>query len=153
MTESPVEGVLKTTLSQIAERILSGTNGDISLVCLRLDNGIYRVEAFAGDFPAEHTLALDFRAGEGGTGGIVAENGKPRLVGDYLKELADSPFIETGKKVGVRSILNAACGPAGDVIAVLYVMSRTPNVFTERTMEILAAQAEMAEIAIRNAMS
>ena len=53
MTESPVQGVLKDTLQQIADRILSGTNGDISLVCPRLDNGIYRIEAYAGDFPAE----------------------------------------------------------------------------------------------------
>lgn len=153
MTDSPVEGAFKQTLQQIADRILAGTQGDISLVCVRLDNGIYRIEAFAGDFPAEHLLALDFRAGEGGTGGTVAQTGKPRLINDYLKELADSPFIETGKKVGVRSIINAACGPAGDVIAVLYVMSRTPDVFGEIDKNILAAQADIADITIRNAMS
>ena len=67
------------------------------------------------------------------------------MIHDYPVELADapaavSPFIEgSGKRVGVRSIVNAACGSAGDVIAVLYVMSRTPNVFTERDMEILVA--------------
>ena len=152
MTESPVRGLLKDTLQQIADRILSDTEGDISLVCLRLANGIYRVEAYAGDFPAEEILNLDFRAGEGGTGGVVAETGKPRLINDYLKELADSPFIETGKRVGVRSIVNAACGPAGDVIAVLYVMSRTPNTLTEQTMDNLAAQAKIADVAIRNAI-
>lgn len=153
MTDSPKEGVFKQTLQAIADRILSGTGGDISLVCIRLDDGIYRIEAFAGDFPTEHLLALDFRAGEGGTGGLVAETGKPRLINDYLKELADSPFIETGKQVGVRSIINAACGAAGDVVAVLYVMSRTPNVFTEIDKNLLAAQARIADIAIRNTMS
>ena len=37
MMESPVQGLLKETLGQIADRILRGTNGDISLVCPRLD--------------------------------------------------------------------------------------------------------------------
>lgn len=143
----------KKTLQQIAEQILSGTHGDISLVCVRRDDGIYRVEAYAGDFPAEVIPALDFRAGGGGTGGSVAETGQPRLINDYLQELADSPFIETGKKVGVRSIVNAACGPAGDVVAVLYVMSRTPNTLTERNRDNLAAQAKIAEIVIRHGMS
>ena len=97
MTESPVRGPLKHTLQQIADRILSDTDGDISLVCLRLDNGIYRVEAYAGDFPAEEILNLDFRAGEGGTGGIVAETGKPQLgragagSGEYLPSDAGTP--------------------------------------------------------------
>ena len=152
MIESPVRGVFGETLEQIAERVLAGTDGDIALVCLRLGDGTYRIEAYAGDFPAEVIPALDFRAGDAGTGGVVAETGSPRLIHDYLVELPDSPFIETGKRVGVRSIINAACGTAGDVIAVLYVMSRTPGVFTERDMEILAAQARIAEIAIRNAM-
>lgn len=152
MIQSPAKGVLKETVQQIADRILSGTNGDVSLVCLRLDSGVYRIEAFTGEFPAEVIPDLDFRAGQAGSGGRVALTGEPRLINDYLVELADSPFIETGKKVGVRSIVNAAVGPAGDVIAVLYVMSRTPNVLTERDMDRLAAQAKIAEIAIRNAM-
>ena len=152
MTESPVQGVLKHTLQQIADRILGGTDGDISLVCLRLDDGVYRVEAYAGDFPAEHIADLDFRAGEGGTGGRVAQTAQPRLIHDYLEEMSDSPMFETGKKVGVRSIVNAAAGPAGDVIAVLYVMSRTPGKLKEQDMNRLVAQAGIAEIAIRNAM-
>ena len=152
LSDFPVRGVFRKTLQQIAERVLAGTGGDVSLVCLRLGDGTYRIEAYAGDFPAEVIPALDFRAGDAGTGGVVAETGRPRLIRDYPVELADSPFIETGKRVGVRSIVNAACGPAGDVVAVLYVMSRTPNVFTERDMEVLAAQARIADIAIRNAM-
>ena len=143
--------MLEETLQQIADRVLDGTGGEIALVCLRREDGVYRIEAYAGDFPAEVIPALDFRAGDAGSGGIVAETGNPRLIRDYLVELADSPFMETGRKVGVRSIINAACGSAGDVIAVLYVMSRAPDVFTEGDMEILAAQARIAEIAIRNA--
>lgn len=152
MSESPARGVLEETLQHIADRVLAGTGGDIALACLRLEDGTYRIVAYAGDFPAEVIPALDFRAGDAGTGGVVAETGNPRLIRDYPVELPDSPFIETGKRVGVRSIVNAACGPAGDVVAVLYVMSRTPNVFTERDMEVLAAQARIADIAIRNAM-
>lgn len=83
---------------------------------------------------------------------MVAETGEPRLIRDYLEEMKDSPFMETAKKVGVRSIVNAAAGPGGDVIAVLYVMSRTPNTLDESDRDRLAAQATIADIAIRNAL-
>ena len=151
MIQSPTQGALKQTLQQIADRILEGTGGDISLVCLRLDDGTYRIEAFAGDFPAELKNDLDFKAGQGGTGGSVAATGVSRLIRDYLEEMADSPFVATAKKVGVRSIVNAAAGPAGDVIAVLYVMSRTPRKLDESDRDRLTAQAKIADIAIRNA--
>ena len=82
----------------------------------------------------------------------MAETGKPRLIRDYLEEMQDSPFLDTAKKVGVRSIVNAAAGPAGDVIAVLYVMSRTPNTLAEIDRDLLAGQAKIADIAIRNAL-
>ena len=75
------------------------------------------------------------------------------MIRDYLQEQRDSPFIETAKKVGVRSIVNAAVGPAGDVVAVVYLMSRTPNVLNEHDRDRLVAQAGIAEIAIRNAVS
>ena len=152
MIQSPVQGALKETIQQIADRILDGTGADISLVCLRLDDGTYRVEAYAGDFPVALKNDLDFKAGQGGTGGVVAENGKPRLIRAYLKEMQASPFLETAKKVGVRSIVNAAAGPGGDVIAVLYVMSRTPNTLDESDRDRLAAQAKIADIVIRNAI-
>ena len=150
MIESPAEGVLKDTLQQIADAILDGTGADISVVCLRLEDGTYRVEAYAGDFPVALKDDLDFKAGQGGAGGVVAETGEPRLIRDYLREMKDSPFMDTAKKVGVRSIVNAAAGPAGDVIAVLYVMSRTPDTLSETDRDRLAAQAKIADIAIRN---
>ena len=153
MNHSVNEDLLTVTLQQIADRILSDTRGEISLVCLRSDDGVYRVAAHAGDFPVAFISNLDFRAEEGGTGGSVATTGQPRLINDYLVDMADSPFIETGKKVGVRSIVNAACGAAGDVIAVLYVMSRTPRTLTEQDMHILAAQAKIADVAIRMALA
>ena len=73
------------------------------------------------------------------------KTGKPRLVNDYLKDIPDSPFIETVKKVGARSMASAAVGPAGDVIAVIYVISKTPNKLNERDMERLATQAKIVE--------
>ena len=78
----------------------------------------------------------------GGAGGVVDETGEPRLIRDSLRETKDSPFMETAKKVGVRSIVNAAAGPAGDVIAVLYVMSRTPDTLSETDRGRLAGQAK-----------
>lgn len=154
MFQSPVQGLLKDTLQQIAERILSGTNGDISLVCPRLDNGLYRIEAHAGDFPAGVDITkLDYRAGQRGCGAQVAKTGKPRLVNDYLSDIPDSPFIESVKKVGARSMAAAPVGLAGDVIAVIYVISKTPDVLDEQDLKRLAAQATIVEIAIRNIVS
>ena len=154
MIQSPVQGRLKETLQQIAERILSGTTGDISLVCPRLDNGLYRIEAHAGDFPDGIDITkLDYRAGQGGCGAMVAKTGVPRLVDDYLSDIPDSPFIETVKKVGARSMAAAPVGPAGDVIAIIYVISKTPGVLVEQDLERLAAQAKIVEIAIRNIVS
>ena len=152
MIKSPAEGVLKDTLQRIADAILDGTGADISVVCLRSEDGTYRIEAYAGDFPVALKDDLDFKAGQGSAGGVVAETGEPRLIRDYLREMKDSPFMETAKKVGVRSIVNAAAGPAGDVIAVLYVMNRTPDTLSETDRDRLAAQAKIADIAIRNAI-
>ena len=72
--------MLKETLQQIAlsecSPVLTVMSGTSRLVCLRLDDGTYRIEAYAGDFPAQVIPALDFRAGSGaGTGGVVAETG------------------------------------------------------------------------------
>jgi len=149
MSNAATQELIASTYQPIADRILSGSPGEIALVCLRFDDAVYRVAAYAGDFPVDLISNLDFRAEEGGTGGSVATTGKPRLINDYLVDMADSPFVETGKKVGVRSIVNAACGPAGDVVAVLYVMSRTPNRLTEQDMLTLVAQAKIADVAIR----
>ena len=154
MVESPVQGVLKVTLQAIAERILKGSGGDISLVCPRLANGVYRIEAHAGGFPPEvHIPDVDYRAGSPGAGGQVAATGEPRLIDDYWEQIPDSPFINQIKTIGARSIVNAAAGPKGDVIAVLYVMSRTPGFFKPSDMERLQGQADIAEIAIRLALT
>ena len=154
MIQSPVQGVLKVTLQTIAERILNGSGGDIALVCPRLANGVYRIEAHAGGFPPEiHIPDVDYRAGSPGAGGQVAATGKPRLIDDYWEQIPNSPFINQIKTIGARSIVNAAAGPKGDVIAVLYLMSRTPGLFKTADMDRLQAQADIAEIAIRLAVS
>ena len=153
MAEALAETRLDKTLQQIADCMLAGTGADISLACLRLDDGTYRIKAFAGDFPVAVKHDLDFKVGQAGTGAAVATSGEPRLVRDYLKEMGDSPHLATSKIVGSRSIICAAAGPAGDVIAVFYVMSRTPNKLGEPDLHRLVTQAEIAEIAIRNELT
>ena len=68
MIKSPAEGVLKDTLQRIADAILDGTGADISVVCLRSEDGTYRIEAYAGDFPVALKDDLDFKAGQGSAG-------------------------------------------------------------------------------------
>ena len=154
MIESPVQGVLKDTLGQIAERILEGSRGEISMICLRLDSGAYRIEAHCGGLPPDLDIpSVDFLPGDGGAGARVAQTGEPQIIAEYATELADSPYVGPIATMGVNAIVNAPVGPKGDVIAVLYVMSRTPGHFKESDMNRLVAQAGIAEIAIRNALS
>ena len=153
MIESPVHGVLKDTLDQIAKRILAGSRGEISMVCLRLDDGAYRIEAHDGGFPHDLDIpSVDFLPGDGGAGARVAQSGEPQVIAEYAKELSHSPYLGPIATMGVNAIVNAPVGPKGDVIAVLYVMSRTPGRFDELDMDRLVTQAEIAEIAIRNAL-
>ena len=154
MIKSPVQGVLKDTLEQIAERILAGSRGEISMVCLRLDNGAYRIEAHDGGLPPNLDIpSVDFLPGDGGAGARVAQTGEPQIIAEYAKELSDSPYLGPIATMGVNAIVNAPVGPKGDVIAVLYVMSRTPDRFDEADMNRLVAQAGIAEIAIRNVLN
>ena len=153
MIESPVQGVLKDTLDQIAKRILGGSRGEISMICLRLDNGAYRIEAHDGGLPPDLDIpSVDFLPGDGGAGARVAQSGEPQVIAQYAKELSDSPYLGPIATMGVNAIVNAPVGPKGDVIAVLYVMSRTLGRFDESDMNRLVVQAEIAEIAIRNAL-
>ena len=154
MIESPVTGVLKATLDEIAKRILAGSRGDLSMVCLRLDDGAYRIEAHAGGLPPELDIpSVDFRPGDGGAGARVALSGEPQVISNYAVDLAGSPYRGPIASMGVNAIVNAPVGPKGDVIAVLYVLSRTPSQFDETDMNRLVAQADIAEIAIRNALA
>ena len=153
MSTPSIPNILEQTLQLITDRVLNGTAGDMSLVCLRLESGVYRIKTYTGDFPPEVIPDLDFRAGEAGVGAQVAGTGEPRLIGDYRTEISDSPFLPTSRRVGARSIVCVAIGPPDDVIAVIYLMSRTPNRFTDQDMRRMVMQAEMAEIALRLAMS
>ena len=153
MIESPVQGKLKHTLDQIAERILAGSRGELSMVCLRLDNGAYRIEAHRGGLPPDMDIpSVDFLPGDGGAGARVAQTGEPQIIADYAKEMTASPYQGPIANMGVKAIVNAPVGPRGDVIAVLYVMSRTASRFDEADMKRLVAQADIAEIAVRNAL-
>jgi signal transduction protein with GAF and PtsI domain len=153
MIESPVQGRLKHTLDQIAVQILAGSRGELSMVCLRLDSGAYRIEAHQGGLPADMDIpSVDFLPGDGGAGARVAQTGEPQVIAEYARELTASPYLGPIATMGVNAIVNAPVGPKGDVIAVLYVMSRTPGRFDESDMSRLVLQANMAEVAIRNAL-
>lgn len=154
MIESPVQGILRDTLDRIAEQILHGSRGEFSMVCLRLDNGAYRIEAHRGGIPPDLDIpSVDFLPGDGGAGARVAQTGQPQIIADYARELTASPYLGPIASMGVNAIVNAPVGPKDDVIAVLYVMSRTPGRFDEADMNRLVTQAGIAEIAIRNVLT
>jgi signal transduction histidine kinase len=73
------------------------------------------------------------------------------LVGDYLTELPDSPFLGIVREAGLRSQVAVPLTVHNKVIGVLYAMSRVPHQFREEDQQLLNALADHAAIAIENA--
>lgn len=147
------DDIVAKVSQKIADRILEGTIGAFSLCCVRLPkSGLYRILGVAGVFPRKNIIPLDFKAGQGGTGGTVVKTGVPRLAHDYLIEYASSPFRKTADSMSVRSLIIAPVGKKLPTYGVLYVIGRQPNMFTRGDLNRLIAEARVAEVALEMAM-
>jgi signal transduction histidine kinase len=140
---------LEPTLTLIVEQARALLQAEVSFLALRQgDSDIFAMTAYDG--AATGPLAtIRFRPGEG-LGGRVA-SGTPTIVGDYLAELPDSPFLSTLREAGLRSQVAVPLSAHNQVIGVLYAMSRVPHQFRTEDQYLLAALADHAAIAIENA--
>ncbi len=141
---------LEPTLRLIVDRAREILNGDLSLLALRERNGDeFTLRAHSG--PVTEALAgLRFHTGQG-LGGRVAATGQPMLVGDYLAELPDSPFLRVVQETQIRSQVAVPLKVRSAILGVLYVSSHIPQRFQEEDRVLLTALADQAAITIENA--
>ena len=148
--EITAQVALEPTLRLIVERAHQLSQAEVSLLALRQgESDTFTFQAYSGTVPQALT-ELRIRPGEG-FGGRVAATGQPLIVGDYLGEYLDSPFLAAVQASGLRSGVAVPLQAHDVVIGVLYVYSRTPHQFHEEDRQLLSALADQAAIAIENA--
>ena len=81
----------------------------------------------------------------------MVASGEPLLVGDYVGEYTDSPFLQIIKQTSMKSFVAVPLKSDDEVVGVLYVMSAIPNKFQDEDVELLSALATQATISIKNA--
>ena len=148
--EITAQVALEPTLHLVVERARDLLDSEISLLALRQEESdSFAIQAYSGTV-TEALAGVRFRAGEG-LGGRVVATGSPVMVGDYLAEYRDSPFLEVVKEAGIRSAVAVPLRARDVVTGVLYVDSRAPYKFREEDQQLLSALADHAAIAIENA--
>ena len=141
---------LQPTLDLIVHSARTLLKSDTSMLALREDQrDEFAIRAQTGVGGA--TVAGNrFRQGEG-LGGRVVASGKPLLVGDYVGQYTDSPFLEIIRQTSMKSFVAVPLKSDDEVIGVLYVMSAMPDKFQGEDVELLSALATQATISIKNA--
>jgi len=141
---------LKPTLQLIVEQAHDLLQAEVSLLALRQEErDTFEVQAHSGTVP-DALARLCIRPGEG-LGGWVVATGKSKIVGDYLEEYPDSPFLGIVQEADVSSVVAVPLKARDMVTGVLYVQSRDPHKFREEDQQLLSALADHAAIAIENA--
>jgi signal transduction histidine kinase len=139
---------LEPTLKLIVKQARALLRADVSILALRQgESDTFAMTAYEGAV-TQPLATIRFRPGEG-LGGRAA-GGTPVMVGDYLSELRDSPFLDIVKEAGLRSQVAVPLIARGRVIGVLYAMSHVPHQFQNDDQELLTALADHAAIAIEN---
>ncbi len=144
---------LETVLQAIVERARSLIGADLAYITL-LDNeaGCVRMRVAAGNRTPEF-MAIVLTLGAG-LGGMVARDVRPIYTSDYLNEpaFAHEPAVDQAVRAeGIRSILGVPLIARRGTIGVLYVANRQLNTFADPDLELLAALAHHAALALENA--
>jgi signal transduction histidine kinase len=148
--EITAQVVLKPTLQLIVERAHDLLQADVSMLALRQEESdTFVMQAHSGAVP-EALATLHIRPGEG-LGGRVVETGTSIMVGDYLEEFPDSPFVRIAQEADIRSAVAVPLKAHDLVVGILYVLSRDPHKFRKEDEQLLSALADQAAIAIENA--
>lgn len=144
---------VETVLQAIVERSRSLIGTDLAYITL-LDSeaGCVRMRVAAGNRTPEFmVIVLPLGAGLGGT---VARDVRPIYTSDYLNEPSfahESDVDQAVRAEGIRSILGVPLIGRSGTIGVLYVANRQVNTFSDRDLELLAALAHHAALALENA--
>ncbi len=115
-----------------------------SMILVDKDSGLLRIQAERGLGPGVKEEIL-LKVGEGITG-WVAEEGKPALV----RDVQDDPrYVEANPNV--RSELAVPIKWGDEVVGVLNLDHYSKDAFLEEDLELLAAFANVAAVALKNA--
>jgi signal transduction histidine kinase/CheY-like chemotaxis protein len=148
--EITAQVAFEPTLRLIVERTHDLLQAEVSLLALRQEeSNDFLVQAHSGPMP-ESFAGLRIRPGQGLVGRVV-ETGQPIMVGNYLQEFVDSPFLEIIHESGLRSAVAVPLKARDVVIGVLYVYSRALHNFREEDRQLLSTLADQAAIALENA--
>ena len=141
---------LEPTLELIVKRARALLKSDISMLALREDQSDeFVIRAQTGEGSAA-VAGTRIQRGQG-LGGRVVASGQPLVVGDYIGEYAESPFLQIIKQTSMRSFLAVPLKSENELIGVLYVMSAISHKFQDEDMQLLSALATQATISINNA--
>ena len=148
--EITAQVAFEPTLQLIVERARELLHAEMSVLALRQEGSdTFERKAYSGTVP-EAFAGGRFRLGEG-LGGRVAATGMPIVVGDYLEEFPDSPFLDIVKAADLRSMVAVPLKARDVVIGVLYVRSRPAHQFGAENQQLLSALADQAALAIEQA--
>ena len=144
---------VETVLQAIVERARSLVGTDLSYITLLdADASCVRMRVVAGNRTPEFmAVVLPLGAGLGGT---VARDVRPIYTSDYLNEpaFAHEPAVDQAVRAeGIRSILGVPLIGRSGTIGVLFVANRQVNAFDDPDLELLAALAHHAALALENA--
>ncbi len=144
---------VETVLQAIVERARSLIGTDLSYITLLdAEAGCVRMRVAAGNRTPEF-MAIVLPLGAG-LGGRVARDVRPIYTADYLNEpsFAHEPAVDQAVRAeGIRSILGVPLSGRSGTIGVLYVANRQVNTFADPDLELLAALAHHAALALENA--
>ncbi len=128
---------------------------DVAYIMLRHPDGILRIEYADGSLGSALT-GIELREGEG-LGGEVVRTGRPMWTRSYLTDesIRRVPTIEAAavnEQLGGIVGVPLRAGPeTADTLGVLLAADRRPRRFHEHEIELLAALAAHAAVALRNA--
>ncbi len=125
---------------------------DVAYLMLRHEGDSLRIEVSDGSM-GSMLGGIEIGPGQG-LGGEVLRAGKPVWTEDYLKDsMIDHVrhVDDAASSEHLGGILGVPLIVGDEALGVLLAANRSPRVFTEREIELLAALAAHASVAIRNA--
>lgn|GEM_PF-1520175 len=125
---------------------------DADVCYYRLKQGDYLLRGGTTRKNIDIMVRERIKTGEG-LSGFVAEKKKPLILSDnYCNDLRHlSEHGERAKKYGLRSYVGIPMMMKNEVMGVINVVSKAPNRFTKKDVELLTSFADQAAIAIENA--
>ena len=138
---------LKEVLDRILEQLARVVDYDSACIMLLFD-GAFKVVAGRGFPDIERTLQLSFPLEKDALGRHIFETKRPLVLPDAQK---DKRYLRAGGTDYVHAWMGIPLIAKGEVVGLLTVDHKKPNVYNEETAEMAQTIANQAAIAIENA--